>query len=210
MKRFFPAATACVLVIVCGVVHGFWTDRWAAPVETAAAAARMEQLPMDLGDWSGQIVEDKNPTAGGTAGSIQRRYVNRKTGEAVNIYLVCGRPGPVATHTPEVCYAAGGYEVGAKSKADLYDGAAFWTADAVRRKATEESRIRLYWGWTAGAGWYAPDDARIAFHRAPVLFKLYVQRELAAAAPPVADEPCAAFLRVLLPALDRTLFTAES
>jgi hypothetical protein len=63
-------------------------------VETAAAAARMEQLSMDLGDWSGQVVEDKNPSASGTAGSIQRRYVNRKTGEAVNIYLVCGRPGP--------------------------------------------------------------------------------------------------------------------
>ena len=48
MTRFLTALVASALVIVCGAVHGFWSDRWQQPVETAAAAARMDALPLSL------------------------------------------------------------------------------------------------------------------------------------------------------------------
>ena len=62
MTRLFTALVASVLVIACGVVHGYWTDRWQPPAETAAAAARMDALPLEVGDWNGTPIEVKNPT----------------------------------------------------------------------------------------------------------------------------------------------------
>lgn len=128
MTRLIPALTASALVIVCGVVHGFWTDRWQGqPVETADAAARMDALPLEIGDWSGAVLEVKQPRAGDVAGTIQRRYQNLRTGEEVSVYMVCGRPGPVSIHTPEVCYAASGFVVGAKSRVAVREhGGDFW------------------------------------------------------------------------------------
>jgi hypothetical protein len=147
-------------------------------------------------------------------GNIQRSYLHRHRGVTVVLALVNGRPGPVATHTPEVCYAGSGYTVGARRAIRLDmagQSAQFWTSDAVRSKVTEEERIRLYWAWNGGEGWVASPDARQQFprHRHPVLHKLYVIRDLATG-PAGGEEPCEAFLRVLLPELERRLFTKDS
>ncbi|HVS38131.1 MAG TPA: exosortase-associated EpsI family protein [Gemmataceae bacterium] len=214
MTRIFTMLAASALLIACGVVHGYWTDRWRAPVETAAAAARMDALPMEVGDWIGAPVEVKNPQSGGVAGAIERRYVNRLNGETVNIFLVCGRAGPVSIHTPEACYAANGFVVGAKSKASVREqGGDFWSADATKTSAAEETKLRIFWSWNDGKGWTAPNDARwtfVANRRSAVLYKLYVLRDLGGPVQASKDEPCQAFLQAMLPQLDRTLFAPGS
>jgi hypothetical protein len=212
------AAAASLALLAAGLVHGFWTDRWAASVETASAAQRLPALPNKLGDWQGQDLETKS-SAPGVAGSLTRRYTNRRLGASVVMALVCGRPGPVATHTPEVCYGASGYVVNDKKavQLDVEDGPApFWTSDATRTTVTDETRLRLYWAWNGGQGWVASRDARQEFprFRHPVLYKLYVLRELTGAdltAPAKGQakvEPCEAFLQALLPELQQTLFAA--
>jgi hypothetical protein len=207
-------AVAAALILACGAVHGYWTDRWQSPAEAAAAAARMDALPMEVGDWVGSAVEVKNPQANGVAGTLERRYENRRTGDAVSLFLVCGRPGPVSIHTPEACYAANGYVVGTKSRVAARDaGGDFWSSDAVKTTAAEETRLRIYWGWNDGKGWTAPDDARwtfVAKRRSPVLFKLYVLRDHGGPAQASKDEPCQVFLHAMLPELDRTLFGPKS
>jgi uncharacterized protein DUF3485 len=214
MTRIFTAVAASALILVCGVVHGYWSDRWRAPVETAAAAARMDALPMEVGDWVGSPVEVKNPQSGGVAGAMERRYENRRTGEAVSVFLVCGRPGPVSIHTPEACYAANGFVMGAKSRSTARDkGGDFWSADATKTTAAEETRLRIYWSWNDGNGWTAPADARwtfVANRRVPVLYKLYVLRDLGGPVQATKDEPCQAFLQVMLPQMDHTLFAPGS
>jgi hypothetical protein len=212
MMRWFFAVTASLALVASGLVHGFWTDRWQAPAETREAADQLEQLPLELGDWHGQSLPVKPGQAGqGVAGCIQRCYVNDKT-TAVVLVLVCGRPGPVSIHTPEACYVASGYNLGSRSRVRLADGDAapeLWTADALRTNATEEKRVRLFWGWNDGRGWTAAEDPRVQFARRPVLHKLYVLRDLTANERP-REEPCQDFLRVLLPVLDRTLFAQGS
>jgi hypothetical protein len=208
MKRWFAALTGSVALIVCGIVHGFWSDRWVPPVETTQAASRLDTLPLEVGDWDGEAIEVKAGEAGaGVAGCIKRRYINRKTGAEVSLFLVCGRPGPVAIHTPEVCYGASGFMVGNKEtyKANE-EGDTLWKTDAVRVSATDETRLRLYWGWNGGDVWTASADARVQFVRKPVLHKLYVVRELSALTESGRSEPCEDFLRVLLPALRKGLF----
>jgi hypothetical protein len=125
--------------------------------------------------------------------------------------LVGGRPGPVSIHTPEACYGASGFVVGMPTRTMGPDAKSeFWTTDAVRTRATEETRLRLFWAWNAGDGWSAPDSPRQRFARYGVLHKLYVLRELNGPDDAGKDEPCLAFLRDLLPELERTLFPASA
>jgi hypothetical protein len=205
MKRYLPVITASVVLIVAGLVHGFWTDRWVPPKAANEAAERLADVPLVIGDWVGQDVKVESPQ-NEVAGCIQRCYTSGK--QTVVMFLVCGRPGPVSIHTPEACYGAGGFDVGLRKRTKVSDGE-LWTADAIRTRATEETRLRLYWAWNAGEGWTAPEDARPTFAHRQVLHKLYVQRDLSSLGESTADDPCETFLKVLLPALDRTLFARD-
>jgi hypothetical protein len=206
MLRLLPPLAATLLIVSTGIVHGFWSDRWAPAVEPQKAADRLAAIPMKFGEWDGKDPDRPNERVPGVIGSLQRRYTNRVTGATVTIAIVCGRPGPVAIHTPDACYTASGYTVGAASPVAPRPGVSFWSADAVREKAADETRLRLFWAWNAGAGWTAPDDARTAFARQPVLFKLYVLRELNSLSESVKDDPALAFMRAMLPELDARLF----
>lgn len=220
MLRWILASLAAVAVVATGWVHGNWTDRWATDEKVIEASKLLTQIPMQIGDWEGSEIDVKPGQAGpGVTGCIQRTYLNRRTGVSVVIALVNGRPGPVATHTPEVCYGASGYLVGQKQEAKLGEGEnvpTFWTSDAIKSKVTEETRLRLFWAWNGGDTWVASPDARQQFSRGqyPVLHKLYVLRELGG--PEVMepravgkDEPCKAFLDVLIPTLNEKLFVRQ-
>lgn len=208
MKQWIAALIGSTALVACGIVHGFWTDRWATPVETTQAAERLDAIPLELGDWEGEALEVKPNEAGeGVARCIKRRYVHRKTGTMVSLLLVCGRPGPVSIHTPEVCYGATGFQLGVKERYDAGEGDLLWKTNAVRNTTTEETRLRLYWGWCDGSNWTAATEARVQFARRPVLHKLYVVRELSGLNESNRNEPCEEFLARLLPALRKTLFT---
>jgi hypothetical protein len=229
MMRWISAGAASLALLAAGLVHGFWTDRWATSTALNGPVARLADVPMQIGDWEGSEIEVKAGSAGpGVPGCIQRTYVNRKGGGSVVLALVNGRPGPVSIHTPDACYGASGYKVGTKSQVRLDTNgspAQFWKADAVKTNTTSEQRLRIYWGWNGGDGWQAPADARQAFprHRVSVLHKLYVLRDLNASAgvaasssgslqgrDPNGREPCEAFLEELLPVLQRTLLEGRS
>jgi hypothetical protein len=212
MKKWLAAVTASVALVASGLVHGFWTDRWRPSPDVAAAAAALDGLPEDVGAWKGKPIELKPGQAGpGVAGCVQRRYENRRTGGAVILALVCGRPGPVSIHTPDACYGASGYEVGRSEHVALPGKyGALWKTDATKKTATDEVRIRIFYGWHTAAGWQAPDDARRAFAREKVLHKLYLVRELGGPLDAGKDEPCEDLLRALLPELDRTVFQADA
>ncbi len=214
-RTYLFAGAATALIAGAGLVHGYWTDRWSASVETQEAAERLHTLPLRVGDWEGEEVATRPGQGGpGVAGCIQRRYTNRSRGVTVVVALVCGRPGPVATHTPEVCYGASGYLVGDKKSVSLEgqeQPARFWWSDAVKTSKTDEAKVRIFWAWNAGQGWVASRDARNEFPRTryPVLHKLYVLRDLSAGPGEQEagkDEPCQAFLQELVPAMQETLF----
>jgi hypothetical protein len=203
MLKWVLSLGASAVLVASGLVHGFWTDRWVPPADVARAAEQLDDMPLEIGPWRGHRVDVKPGEAGaGVAGCIQRRYENEHTGAAVSVALVCGRPGPVSIHTPEVCYGASGYLVGSRQRVPVGKGH-LWKTDAVRTTATDEVRLRIYYGWHSSEGWVAPDDSRLTFPREKVLHKLYVVRELSPTGE-AKDEPCEDFLQELLPELQRT------
>jgi hypothetical protein len=207
MIRVFAAVLASAALIACGFVHGVWTERFHPAPGMEQNVERLGQLNLDLGEWHGEELPVRPGQSGlGVAGCLERRYTHRGTGKVVKIALVCGRSGPVSIHTPNVCYAANGFRVGRPRRVDV-PGGEFWTADAVRKSATDETRARIYWAWNNGHGWKAAGDARQEFVGSAVLYKLYVLRELDGPGEPhkPGEEACEEFMRLLLPELDRAV-----
>ena len=101
MTRYLlPVATSVALLVACGLVHGFWTDRWEPAPDPAAVAARFDALATDLGDWQGEALPVGPRETRGLSGYLVRRYVNRRTGDAVTVALMSGPPRVVSIHTP--------------------------------------------------------------------------------------------------------------
>jgi hypothetical protein len=208
MTRLLPVAAAVTVLLFSGLVHGLWTDRWSEPGDLRAAAARLPQLPLKLGEWEGEALPSSSRAGGGLHGTLSRRYVHRPTGKVVTVFLGCGRPGPVSIHTPDVCYTASGYKEVEKQEYRLpvksaAAGAAFYTARYHRDKAGDNTQLRIFWSWTSGEQWEVAASPRMAFFNRPILYKLYVLREAGAGAQPLEGDPCLELMEQLLPALQR-------
>ncbi len=209
MTRLLPVTAAVIVLLFSGVVHGLWTDRWSESSDVSAAAARLDALPMKLGDWQGEALATSERPGGGLAGAVSRRYVHRPTGRSVTIFLGCGRPGPASIHTPDVCYAASGYEGDKKPytlpATSAAPGSEFYTSLMRREKASDRTQFRIFWSWSSGQKWEVAENPRFTFFSRPVLYKLYVLRETGAQPGPLEADPCLEFMDLLLPALQRSV-----
>ncbi len=207
--RFVFGSTVLVAVIAAGIVHGVWTDRWGTAEEPTALAARFDQLPLVLGEWQGQDLDYDQKELGPVAGSLYRRYVNQRSRAVVTIFMVCGRPGPVAIHTPDVCYRASGYEMLSLEKYPLPAATAsgeFCTSELRKTRSSEQQHLRIFWSWYAGGTWSAPHNPRLAFARYGVLCKLYLLHEIGASREPLEQDPCVELMWQLLPELQKSVF----
>lgn len=215
MKQILPVVAAFLGVFGLGAAHGLWTDRWKVSNEPEASAAKLRDVATTLGEWDGQEAAELDPQAlkiGAIVGYINRHYVNRRTGAAVSVLIVCGRPGPISVHTPDICFRGQGFDFSAPPARQLISldtgDVEFLHGRMHKPDSPGTPPQRIFWGWSAHGKWSAPENPRFAFARRPALFKMYLLRPLARNDEPVADDPCQLFLRVLIPELKRALFTA--
>jgi hypothetical protein len=161
------------LLVASGVIQGQLTGRWATSVDLTAAVARLDQLPRVIGTWKGEDADVDRATLQriGISGGIVRRYRDAQTGSIVTVMLVCGRPGPVSVHTPDVCYEGAGYELAAPPSSPI---PGFLAATMVRPGVAIPDRLQVYWSWNATGRWEVPENPRLAFGIRPYLYKLYV------------------------------------
>jgi hypothetical protein len=215
MVRTLPILAAAVVLVSTGLVHGVWTDRWKKSGALERAVARLDRVPLVIGDWQGQPDElDRDQLeAAEIAGHLLRRYENKRTGDKVTVLVVCGRPGPISVHSPDICYRGAGYEVVERAKYASPEGAGSPAAEFFAGRFHKEqpggvSNLRILWAWTADGDWKAPDgDPRLRFARAPALYKLYLIRDMRSPDEPLADDAAGRFAGRLLPELNRALFT---
>src|SRR4051794_15054151 len=111
MMRLLPVLTAMLLVAAYGIAEGVWTNRWSSADATERAAARLADVPRTVGAWEGTDapLDPRQVVQAELVGYTMRRYVHRETGASVSVLLVCGRPGPISAHTPEMCYPGAGF-----------------------------------------------------------------------------------------------------
>src|SRR5262249_22935002 len=119
---------------------------------------RLDRLPMSIGDWSGrpEPVDSRQLAAAELDAGLMRRYENCRTGKTVDLVIVCGRPGPVSVHTPDVCYSGAGYQMTQLHPAGISlkpsrrgDRAEFLRGDFEKQGPVSSDRLRIYWSWSA-------------------------------------------------------------
>lgn len=212
MLRLFPLIAGGTLLVLGGTVHGLWTDRWGASAAMRAAADRLQTVPLQVADWDGQDVEmnARHLAVADVAGHLSRRYVQRSTGSEVSVILLCGRPGPLAVHCPEVCFAGAGYGMdGAREKWTTPAGGEFWVA-TFRKPGPDPQALRIFWAWGTVGDWVASEHPRWQFSPAMPLYKLYVARPLVQPNEPFDAEPARRFLQAFVPELRKHLALEQS
>lgn len=221
-KILLPVAVVVVMMAVCTVLQGRWSERWGAPATPLLNewTSRLDQVPLEFGDWEGQEVAG-NPEqlkASGAVGGVGRAYKNRETGETVSVFLVCGTSRKVTAHTPDKCYVAAGFRMGpinpdtVELDAGNTDVAQFFTAPFQKNEEIESQRIRILWGWSADGKWIAPGTGtthKIPLSRYPALFKLYVFGDCKEMEQSVQETACDEFVRDFIPVLNQVLFHAS-
>jgi hypothetical protein len=211
-RNALPIVVFAALVIGAGVVQGLQSDRWRRSSDVDQAVQRLQKVPTSLGDWQGepQAIEEEDLRRAGIQGHAYYRYRNAVTGDVVNMLIVCGRPGPISVHTPDVCYSGAGYEATGKqfTKEVPVEGDRTISVWGLRFKAPTTagaSQIEVDWAWNAGNGWVAADVARWKFSGQKALYKLYVVRTLPALAADKKKDPSVSFLQTFLPELEKVL-----
>jgi hypothetical protein len=170
-------------------------------------------MPMTVGDWDGRAgeLDDRQMKVAGLSGARTCEYVNRRTGSVVATLLVCGRPGPVSVHTPEICYVGNGYELARprdRFRAPSLAGVELWVYDFHKPQAGTPDRLRIFCAWSVNGSWSAPENPRLTFFRDPALYKLYVSRRLLQAEEPLDDDAAVDFLKVFVPQLEKSVFAS--
>jgi hypothetical protein len=201
------AIAALALTLITGLVYGRWTQRWEAPPSLKAAAARVNELPHELGPWEMQEERDVAPLILETLrcqAHTHRVYVNRETGETVSVALIVGPSGPTAVHTPEICFSSRAYEIAEPRQKKFFgasgdaDSSSLWMT-LFRSQNAGAGELRVYYGWSTGGAWTASKSPRFEFGGSPLLYKIQVSAQLG---PTREDgphsDPCKNFVEALL------------
>jgi hypothetical protein len=215
MARTSALAAAIAIVLGYGLAHGVLTNRWRLPSELQASAAKLSRVSLTLGNWEGK---DTNPldaqdlAIGEIVSYLSRVYVHRDSGNMRSLLIVCGRPGPVAAHTPEVCYVGSGMELIQKSRQTIS-----WNpsqppmecfVDQFRPLAAGSANQRqVLWSMTDDGRWQAPENPRWTFRKGQALYKLYLVRPLELEGDSPETDSGLEFLKLLIAELQRVLFT---
>jgi len=196
---------AFALLLIGGLVHGMWTQRWQPSPALDEACARLQAVPANAGRWKSTAVQG-DPEAFRQARAVNywmQQYAKDGAGQSITVILMCGRAGHMSVHTPDICYRGAGYEMAGDQVKETVAGAEFWTARFRREGDPAGNELRIRWAWSATGYWQAPASPRWTFGNEPFLYKLYVV--YGGASDSMTDE----FLREFLPVLDKSLFRAR-
>ncbi len=222
MQRSLPLIGAALLIVATvavGAVFGMMSNRWAPAVDVEAIRVRVETLPMAFGDWEVRDSESFQPQTLKLLqcyGYVNRRYVNKKTAELVQVAVLAGPSGPIAAHTPDVCYPALALDIAeASSRQKVRENEVPQEQFA---RATFKSRgldaqfLRVWYAWSNGRPWDVPRSPRWHYSGSPVLYKIQIASAVSAEPTQGQDDAGQNFLRDFLPVLDASLLkrTAKS
>lgn len=221
LRLYVPVAVTVVLIASLTAWEGFYSDRFRSSSVTAEEfGKRFANLPKTVGNWEGEDhkVDDKTLQVAGAVNHVSRTYTNASTGETVDVWLVVGHARDIGRHTPDVCYVAQGFsQDGTKQKHKIeVEGEAPATFFTARFRREDQAGIptRVFWAWNAneetkddgGQDWVAPDNQRLHFGNNTALYKMYFTARMPDRDQPPRDNVAMEFAKVMLPAVNRSLF----
>ena len=194
-----------VLTLLSGVVHGVLDGRWQSGENKKAAGQRLHEIPHTMGDWTLAKSEELEESAARLLrcyGSLVRTYTHQTTGISVKVALLFGPRGPIAVHTPEVCYVSAGTKQFRKRQVEAVETASaahsLWSVEFTRDEEVEPT-FEVWYAWSEGEHWTAADAPR--FWLTDDLYKI----QLSGPVPEAGFDPCESFVKALLPHLEQII-----
>jgi hypothetical protein len=214
MIRSFPMVIAIAAIFGAGAGYGLMVDRWGLSQEPGKSAKRLDQIPDALGDWRADTkheIDEQSKAIGEIAGAFSCTYKNQRNGDVVTALIVCGRPGAIGAHTPDVCFVGQGQEMLVRTTKKFQLGPDLPEVEcftAVFEKTTIGlvERRRAFWTWSADGNWSAPQNPRLNYLGQNVLFKLYVTYQFLREDEKIEEGPGPDFLREFIPRINSILF----
>ena len=216
--RIIPLLAVGVIVVGSGVIHGLIMDRWGSSEDVSHAVASLKQVPEKIGDWKSQenTISERELEVGEIDGYLSRVYTNEADGTMVNLMIVCGRPGPISVHTPDICFRGAGYQMAKAyerhhlaSKPETSETGDAFFADFTKPGSAAASNLRVFWTWSDGRKFFAPDNPRLAFAGMPFLYKIYLTRVVERVGDDPETDQCLSFFRLAMPVLQSSLFSEQ-
>lgn len=210
MRGVLAVLLALGALLAYGWAEGVWTGRWRPSNAGREAASKLKDVPLQVGAWQGLDGEfdERQIALAELDGYLYRIYTNSNDGSQVQVLVVCGRPGAISVHTPDVCYRGLGFTTLARptrkslAKDDEGRVATCWTADFQRPAMGGKEYLRIAWTWFAAGAWHAADQPRFEFAQEPVLFKVYFIRPISSPETAWDQDAIPQFSRHMLPVLE--------
>ena len=197
-----------VITVVSGVVEGTLSGRWGPSVDLVAAGQALGSFPKEIGDWEMQKedqVDEKVLEVLRCTGSLHRVYMNRETGQVVNVALIVGPPGPPSVHVPEICYSSQAHtQEGPRQSVRLAaaDGSRdgdFWSL-TFRPNDVNSLPLSVFYAWSSGQRWEAAENPRMSLSGTKILYKIQLAADIRETFSPRSGttSPCQSFLESML------------
>jgi Protein of unknown function (DUF3485) len=195
-----------VITAITTITRNYLEAGWSNRPDLQTHVENLKQLPEQIGDWVCSSTEDLPENARrilNCHGFINRSYWNAQTGATVTVAVLYGPRGPIAVHTPDVCYSGIGttpvadrrsVEIKSDDRSDR-----FWTIQFTRGAEPTPS-LEVWYAWSDGGPWVASEHPR--FWLTDSLYKIQL------AGPPGKNNTegdCKSFLRALIPVLRQKL-----
>ncbi len=184
MRQIALCCLAAFTTFCSGWIYRDRMGLWGNDKSLEKAAARLVNVPKEFGDWRGvdRELDERQLVIGEVTSAIAREYVDRLDRHRFQIVLLCGRPGPISVHTPDICYDANGYKaVTLPEVVDVIgtDGsrAQVWRVGFRPKRADRGEELRVAWTWSDSGPWSAPENPRVTYAPRRFLYKLYVVQQ---------------------------------
>ncbi|EMI44601.1 exosortase-associated EpsI family protein [Rhodopirellula sp. SWK7] len=176
-SRIAATAVLVVLTLMSGAVHGYLDGRWSVNRDLTALGSVLDDLPDEIGEWKLHETQELDPGAAQLLrcyGSVVRVYRNEANGAVVNLAIMFGPRGPIAVHTPEICYSSIGTNQVGEREVERVGGAgedSLWSVRFAVDPLPDPS-LEVWYGWSSGGEWQARENPRFWFTDA--LYKIQI------------------------------------
>jgi hypothetical protein len=214
--RWVRVALACVVLAASGGIRAWQVRRIQGVLrDERTAPFPLAQVPLTLGDWRGEptTIDPKIARGTGATDLITRQYVDQRTGTTLAAIILYGPSTEVYGHVPERCYPTAGFEqVAGPDLRDVRAGrldVPFRSLVYRKGEGGQADRREVYYSWRYGNGRWSLEIGKFKqLERAGGMFKIHVDRLISERERRDVGNPCEAFLKVLIPELERLLAAA--
>ncbi len=216
-KRLVVVTAVVMVTIAAGALHGHLEHRWGSPHDLEVLATQLEQLPTNVGSWrlenSAEISPDVQEMLR-CAGYVNRTYVHHSTGATARVAVLLGPTTPIAIHTPEICFSSRAsviHKPRQRVTIEASDGQKneLWHL-VFRPSSGVPDDMHVFYAWSRGEDWIAPESQRLEFVGAPWLYKIQLAIRTPEDAPTDGQAVGSDFLARFLPALHQAMLLSTT